>query len=214
MASIVNKPKPAAHNKMGLLNRETSPCSTWPGALPPTKDFLHLFGQKPLPLLHAYIIDYPVSQPLFPPLKNFSPTINPISLTWESSDALLLSTTLLKIKTNFIHQNKCTTQLFQEFGMHSNNPSFALMHENLRLTKDIGSALVDATMYRKIVGHLNFLSNIISDIQYFVNRVARFMHQLQPEHLMAVKQILRYLKRTPNLESFIQKVALLLLKYT
>lgn len=57
-------------------------------------------------------------------------------------------------------------------------------------------------MYRRIVGRLNFLTNIRPDTQYFVNQVARFMHQVQAEHLMAVKQILMYLKRTPTFAVF------------
>jgi len=50
----------------------------------------------------------------------------------------------------------------------------------------------DATLFKKIVGSLKFLSNI----SYGVGSVNRFMNNFRVPYMVALKHILRYLKGT------------------
>lgn len=57
-----------------------------------------------------------------------------------------------------------------------------------------GDILPDATLYRRIVGSLQYLTLTRPDITYAVNQVCQFMHKPRTAHMVAVKRILRYIK--------------------
>jgi hypothetical protein len=58
--------------------------------------------------------------------------------------------------------------------------------------------------YRSIIGMLLYLSgNTRPDISYAVSQVARFSHAPKQSHAIAVKKILRYLKRTSTMGTII-----------
>ena len=61
------------------------------------------------------------------------------------------------------------------------------MASNLKLVSDASSELVDATMYRQMIGSLMYLMNTRPNICLAVNT-------LRYVHLIATKHILRYLK--------------------
>ena len=54
---------------------------------------------------------------------------------------------------------------------------------------------VDKKCYQKLVGKLIYLSHTRPDISFYVGVVSQFMHNPMEEHLEAVYQILRYLKK-------------------
>ncbi|GKV35118.1 hypothetical protein SLEP1_g43432 [Rubroshorea leprosula] len=56
--------------------------------------------------------------------------------------------------------------------------------------------LVDANEYRKLVGALQYLTIIRTDICHAMNRVCQFMQQPTFAHMRQVKHILRYIKGT------------------
>lgn len=51
----------------------------------------------------------------------------------------------------------------------------------------------DVTLYRSIVGALQYATITRPKISYTVNRVCQFMHSPTDTHWKAVKRILRYL---------------------
>jgi hypothetical protein len=54
----------------------------------------------------------------------------------------------------------------------------------------------DHTLYRSIVGALQFLSITRPYIAFSVSKVSQFMHEPRDTHWSTVKRILRYLKHT------------------
>lgn len=52
----------------------------------------------------------------------------------------------------------------------------------------------ESTKYCSLVGALQYLMLTRPDISFSVNKVCQFLHSPTPEHLTAVKRILRYLQ--------------------
>ncbi|XP_071726783.1 uncharacterized mitochondrial protein AtMg00810-like [Rutidosis leptorrhynchoides] len=59
-----------------------------------------------------------------------------------------------------------------------------------------GSPYSDPTIYRSLVGALQYLTITRPDISYAVNQVSQFLHAPMQDHFQAVKRILRYIKGT------------------
>ena len=59
-----------------------------------------------------------------------------------------------------------------------------------------GSATVDSTQFRKIMGNLQYLSLTRLDISFAVNKFSQYMHKPTTNHWTATKRLLRYLKQT------------------
>ncbi|KAL0458661.1 UNVERIFIED_CONTAM: Retrovirus-related Pol polyprotein from transposon RE1 [Sesamum latifolium] len=57
-----------------------------------------------------------------------------------------------------------------------------------------GQELEDATMYRKLVGSLIYLTLTRPDISFAVGVMSRYMQNPKKPHLQAVRRILRYVK--------------------
>ncbi|KAL5722154.1 hypothetical protein ACHQM5_005711 [Ranunculus cassubicifolius] len=59
-----------------------------------------------------------------------------------------------------------------------------------------GALFSNVTLYRSLVGALQYLTITRPDITYSVNQVSQFMNSPTDTHFLAVKRILRYLKGT------------------
>jgi hypothetical protein len=70
------------------------------------------------------------------------------------------------------------------------------METNLKLLVDTSSELVDATLYRQIIGSLMFPTNTRLDICFVVNTLSQFLVEPRRLHLVVAKHVMRYLKRT------------------
>ncbi|KAD4981945.1 hypothetical protein E3N88_18616 [Mikania micrantha] len=55
---------------------------------------------------------------------------------------------------------------------------------------------VNATLYRLLVGSLQYLAFTHPDISFAINKLSQFMHAPSQAHLQALKHVLRYLKGT------------------
>ncbi|KAF5444723.1 hypothetical protein F2P56_033831, partial [Juglans regia] len=64
-----------------------------------------------------------------------------------------------------------------------------------RLSSD-GSQFADVTLYRSLVGALQYLTITRPDLAYSVNSVSQYLHAPTDAHFQAVKRILRYVKGT------------------
>ncbi|KAL5554519.1 hypothetical protein UlMin_041920 [Ulmus minor] len=64
------------------------------------------------------------------------------------------------------------------------------------LSKFDGDLMADVTMYRSVVGVLQYATLTRPDIAFSVNKASQFMHQPTSAHWLSVKRILRYLKGT------------------
>jgi hypothetical protein len=74
--------------------------------------------------------------------------------------------------------------------------SIVPMQQNVKLSCDDGSKKVNATMYRQMVGSLNYLATTRPDIAYFVSVLSQFMEKPQEIHWNATKEVIKYLKGT------------------
>ena len=70
------------------------------------------------------------------------------------------------------------------------------MEEKLKLLVDTSSELIDATLYRQIIGLLMYLTNTRLDICFAVNTFSQFLVEPRCVHLVAAKHVMRYLKGT------------------
>jgi hypothetical protein len=66
----------------------------------------------------------------------------------------------------------------------------------LKLLVDTSSELIDATLYRQIIGSLMYLTNTRPDICFAMNNLSQFLVEPRRVHLVAAKHVMRYLKGT------------------
>jgi hypothetical protein len=70
------------------------------------------------------------------------------------------------------------------------------MEAKLKLLVDTSLELIDATLYRQIIGSLMYLTNTRPDICFAVNTLSQFLVEPRCVHLVAAKHVMRYLKGT------------------
>lgn len=95
-------------------------------------------------------------------------------------------------------QRKYTLQLLEDTGFTAAKPLSFPMDPNIILNDTDGTVLEDASMYRRLIGRLMYLTISRPDITFTVNRLSQFMAQPRSPHLHAVHHLLQYLKSTPG----------------
>jgi hypothetical protein len=70
------------------------------------------------------------------------------------------------------------------------------METKLKLLVDTSSELIDATLYRQIIGSLMYLMNTRPNICFAVNTLSQFLVEPIHVHLVVAKHVMRYLKGT------------------
>jgi len=73
------------------------------------------------------------------------------------------------------------------------NPQPSPMVSSPKLTTDGTSGFDDPTLYRQIVGALQYLTFTRLKLTYVVNKISQYMYSPQLHHWKAVKRILRYI---------------------
>jgi hypothetical protein len=84
-------------------------------------------------------------------------------------------------------------EVLKIFKMDQCKSSIVPMQQNVKLSYDDGSKEVNATMYRQMVGSLNYLTTTRPAIAYFVSVLSHFMEKPLESHWNATKVVLRYL---------------------
>jgi hypothetical protein len=95
-----------------------------------------------------------------------------------------------------LDQSAYAKSILEKAGLASCKAVQAPMEEKLKMSKASTAKLVDATMYRSVVGSLRYLVHSRPDIAYAVGYVSRFMEKPTEEHWAAVKHLLRYVAGT------------------
>jgi hypothetical protein len=129
-----------------------------------------------------------------------------MSMIGELSFFLGLQVKQIKDGT-FIYQRKYVNDLLKRFGMDNSKPIKTTMATNAHLDLDEGDKLVDLKLYRSMIGNLLYLTVSRPHNMFSVCMCARFQAPPKECHMMAVKQILRYLRQTPNLGLWYSKGA-------
>jgi hypothetical protein len=70
------------------------------------------------------------------------------------------------------------------------------MEMSLKLLVNTSSKLIDATLYRHIVGSLMYLTNTRPYFFFAMNTLSQFLVEPIHVHLVAAKHVMRYLKGT------------------
>ncbi|XP_028183330.1 uncharacterized protein LOC114370235 [Glycine soja] len=96
----------------------------------------------------------------------------------------------------FIDQKKYATDILKRFNMTNCNPTTTPAETDLKLEKEGSEQLVDAILYKQIVGLLKCLCNSKPDLAYSVDLIRRFMKEPRTPQLLATKRIRRYAKGT------------------
>jgi hypothetical protein len=70
------------------------------------------------------------------------------------------------------------------------------MEAKLKPLVDTSSDLIDATLYRQIIGSLMYLPNTRPDICFAMNTLSQFLVEPRRVHIVDAKHVMRYLKGT------------------
>ena len=94
----------------------------------------------------------------------------------------------------FHSQHKYVSEILDRAGMSQCKPALTLVNNSRKLCIDAGSPYYDPTLYRNLVGALQYITLTRLYISYAVQQVCLFMHDPRVEHMAALYRILRYVK--------------------
>ena len=82
-----------------------------------------------------------------------------------------------------LSQGKYAMEILKRFGMMDCKYMTTPMTTNLKLLGDTSSGMIDATLYRKMIGSLMYLANTQTDICFAVNSLSQYMVDPRQVHL-------------------------------
>jgi len=93
-------------------------------------------------------------------------------------------------------QRQYALDMLSKYGMVGCKPISVPLNQNGKLSADAGGVLKDATMYRKIVGSLIYMTITRPDLNYTVGLESQFMQVPRKPHLDGVRHTLHYVSAT------------------
>ncbi|KAA3471001.1 Retrovirus-related Pol polyprotein from transposon TNT 1-94 [Gossypium australe] len=96
----------------------------------------------------------------------------------------------------FLNQKQYVLDLLKKAFMDKSTSCPTPMVSTCRLSAYERSLVEDESLFRSIVGALQYVVIVRPDIAFSINKVCQFMHRPLDSHLKAVKRILRYLQGT------------------
>ncbi|WVZ26235.1 hypothetical protein V8G54_004779 [Vigna mungo] len=88
--------------------------------------------------------------------------------------------------------------LIKESGLMGCKPSSTPMNDSLRLYQDSSGPLADPLSYRRLVGHLIYLTSTRPDIVFATQQLSQFMVAPTQTHFQAALRVVCYLKGCPG----------------
>jgi hypothetical protein len=98
----------------------------------------------------------------------------------------------------FLNQGKYTVEILKRFDMLECNSMNTPMEMKLKLLVDTSSKLIDATLYKQIIGSLMYPTNTRPNICFSMNTLSQFLVEPKHVHLVVAKHVMRYLKGTSD----------------
>jgi hypothetical protein len=89
----------------------------------------------------------------------------------------------------FLGQGKYAADILSRFHMEDYRP----MITNWKNLSASNSQLVDATVYRQLIGSLMYLVNTRRDICFSMNTLSQYMVESRSVHMVGEKRVLRYI---------------------
>lgn len=99
----------------------------------------------------------------------------------------------------FLHQTKYVGDILSRFDMENASAVWTPLATNHDVAHDESGILVDATMYRGMIGTFMYLTASQPDIMYATCLCSRYQAKPKVNHLIGVKRIFHYLKGTLTL---------------
>jgi len=131
---------------------------------------------------------------------------NRFSLKNMGSPHYFLGVEIIPLQSGLLlSQHKFIRDILEKFDMADAKPSPTPLSSTATLSLNDGSANVDATHYRKIIGALQYLNLARPDLSFAINKLSQFMHKPTTTHLQHVKRLMRYLKSTINFGLMLKK---------
>ncbi|XP_016178576.1 uncharacterized protein LOC107621043 [Arachis ipaensis] len=96
-----------------------------------------------------------------------------------------------------LYQKKYTANLLEKFGILEAKPASTLMDYSVHLSRTSGAPLTEPTLYRKLIGKLQYLTNTRPDIAFAVKKLSPYLESPTQDHYKAALRVLRYLKNAP-----------------
>jgi hypothetical protein len=94
----------------------------------------------------------------------------------------------------FLNQGKYIVEILKRFDKLECKSMNTPMETKLKLLVDTSSELVDATMYKQIIGSLMYLTNTRPNICFVLNTLSQNLVEPRRVHLVVAKHVMRYLK--------------------
>ncbi|XP_019232324.1 PREDICTED: uncharacterized protein LOC109213033 [Nicotiana attenuata] len=94
-------------------------------------------------------------------------------------------------------QHKYTSDLIAEFNCQHFSPVMTLLDPSVKLVLDMGEPISDPSLYRRLIGKLNFLQHTRPDISFSVQHLSQFLQKPQVPHMLVALHVLRYLLNDP-----------------
>ncbi|GKC18112.1 retrovirus-related pol polyprotein from transposon TNT 1-94, partial [Tanacetum coccineum] len=95
----------------------------------------------------------------------------------------------------FLTQSKYASDILKRADLYDSKPVSTPLAPHVSFTAN-GLSFSDPTLYRSLVGALQYLTFTRPDLSYAVNQVSQFLHAPTIDHFQSVKRILRYVKGT------------------
>lgn len=112
----------------------------------------------------------------------------------------------------WLSQSQYIESILTKDGMIHCKPLRSPMATNAKLHKGDRPDFDDPSLYRQVVGALQYLTLTRTDISFEVNKVYQFMHSPSLNQWAVVKRILRYLQHTTSMSFLISNVSNLYLQ--
>nr|XP_018627571.2 uncharacterized mitochondrial protein AtMg00810-like [Nicotiana tomentosiformis] len=102
----------------------------------------------------------------------------------------------------YLSQEQYINNLLDRASMQNSKPLLTPMATSVKLFKGDSPEFRDPTLYRHVVGALQYLTFTRPDIAFAVNKVCQFMHCPSLNQWAVVKRVLRYLQHTKKQQFF------------
>ncbi|XP_074377288.1 uncharacterized protein LOC141718806 [Apium graveolens] len=96
-----------------------------------------------------------------------------------------------------LSQRKFTLELLNEFDPPDSTVVVSPLDLNVKFLHKTGLPISDPSLYRKLVGKLNFITHTRPDLAFCVQHLSQFMFDPRLPHWTATLHVLRYLKNDP-----------------